>query len=116
MSAETLRRAASLMRERAEAADKDTFSRSPWSATIFDDGRAWLKPAHIAMHGYPNTAEHIASWPPAVALAVADWLEEVAAWMVEGVGLLPATNIGDAWIGMRQQARAVARAYLGEPA
>ena len=78
MSAEILRRAASLMRERAEGADKDTFSRSPWSATIFDDGRAWLKPAHIAMHGYPNTAEHIASWHPAVALAVADWLWEMA--------------------------------------
>ena len=111
MSAEILRRAARLMRERAEAADKDTFSRSPWSATIFDDGRAWLKPAHISMHGYPNTAEHIASWHPAVALAAADWLEASAeAWEISDPNY--ATSLRAAAVGHRQ-ALVFARAYLG---
>jgi hypothetical protein len=40
----------------------------------------------------------------------------VAAWVDEGIGLLPETNIGDAWIETRQHALAVARAYLGDPA
>lgn len=50
---ETLRRAAALMRERAEAAS--------------------LPPG---IKG--GAARHVASWSPAVALAVADWLDNVA--------------------------------------
>jgi hypothetical protein len=49
-------------------------------------------------------AAHIASWHPAVALAVADWLDDCAR--------LPATTFhGQVFDG---RALAVARAYLGE--
>jgi hypothetical protein len=58
-------------------------------------------------------AEHIASWHPAVALAVADWLEQEAddldsdpeADTYEEHDLVPCI----------QRALAVARAYLGNP-
>ena len=57
---------------------------------------------------------HIASWHPAVALAVADWLDAVAeAWPISepDYGL----SVRAEAVGHRQ-ALAVARAYLGEPA
>lgn len=73
MSADLLRRAASLMRERAEAATYVYAEHTPkagqpvpWfdatDAYCFDD----------------NDGPHIMAWSPAVALAVADWLESVA--------------------------------------
>ena len=102
MSAELLRRAASLMRERAEGAERDYYSRGPWTATVFDDGRAWVGPARLPMHGYPNTAEHIASWHPAAARAVADWLDHEAETF---------EYVGDTF---GAPAFRVARAYLGE--
>lgn len=107
---ETLRRAAALMRERAEAATPH----QRWVAWAGDTAVRVNDRSHTDFRApTPAHAEHVASWHPAVALKVADWLEEVAAWMDEGVGLLPATNIGDVWIGMRQHALALARAYLG---
>jgi hypothetical protein len=88
MSAEVLREAAALMRERAEAATE-----GPWSTYVdpHDD------PIVVDQYGlgvqsavtydvvcysgqvYSRDAEHIASWHPAAALAVADWLEATAA-------------------------------------
>lgn len=77
MSAELLREAACLMRERAEAATP-----GPWEA--FGDHLVWPSekgPAAndpiLAMFGeaHDESATHIASWHPAVAIAVADWLE-----------------------------------------
>jgi hypothetical protein len=85
MSAETLRRAAALMRERAEDAVLAT-GEGAWRVV----GVGWVDP-----HGSTYTvkrgiqtgvcealaeeqAEHIASWHPAVALAVADWLDSAA--------------------------------------
>ena len=124
MSAEILRRAASLMRERAEAA-----SPSPWEPSHRPDmdwlsksllvdssdhepGSAVMKgDRHVMASVWPHraaaaSAEHIASWHPAVALAVADWLD----WVTEAVDglLLPF----DAPLYVR--ALAVARAYLGD--
>ena len=107
MSAETLRRAASLMRERAEGATP-----GPW--TCYGDHLVWPSeqgPAAndpiLAMVGeaHEDSAEHIASWHPAVALAVADWLDQ-AAIHVDGGSLLHHP--------MSARAEVVARAYLGE--
>ena len=62
--------------------------------------------------GTPSTpdgadAEHIASWHPAVALAVARWLEDES--------YAPETDLGDGITtgGPRMEALAVATAYLG---
>ncbi len=91
MSAEVLRRAASLMRERAEAARNSIPEVCP----------EWHSTEALMAHGKTQgDAEHIASWHPDVALAVADWLDDEAEWMeagssVQGPGL------------------ALARAYLG---
>jgi hypothetical protein len=71
---ETLRTAARLMRERAEAATP-----GPWSSFFgrvrLDDGRDLFLTTTAG--GYADAA-HIASWHPAVALAVADWLDIAA--------------------------------------
>ena len=108
MSAETLRRAASLMRERAEEATE-----GPW--TTWADPKPGIDKAAVETawtRGDPDDggslvtdwcdlpdAEHIASWHPAVALAVADWLDATAARIEE-----------------IHEALTVARAYLGESA
>lgn len=121
MSAETLRRAASLMRERAEAATP-----GPWSFTdsevvddVWDAGLVVVdgdRTAIAALHdewyepedGEPacvDDAAHIASWHPAVALAVADWLD------------MSAASYEHSWTGSHafvQHALTVARAYLGD--
>jgi hypothetical protein len=87
VSAEILREAAALMRERATHPD---ISASPWAASphgdVHDGGYLWVCDSQSG-----ETAEHIASWHPAVALAVADMLEDTS----------------------RRKALAVARAYLG---
>lgn len=74
MSADVLRQAAALMRERASHPDMST---SPWFASphgdVHDDGSLWVCDSQSG-----ETAEHIASWHPSVALAVADSLEQHA--------------------------------------
>ena len=57
-------------------------------------------------------------WGADVLLAVADLLEEVAAWEDEGLGHVPGielTNYPDAVRDILAHALAVARAYLREP-
>lgn len=87
MTAETLRRAAALMRERAEAAKARTADHlrpngGPWVSrphharrdchTVQTEGEMYLG------HYVPEAVgPHIASWHPAVALAVADLLDAV---------------------------------------
>jgi hypothetical protein len=119
--AATIRRAATLMRERAEAA-----TRGPWEAEESDD--CWqlfgavtphthpLQLIKAPKHGtpyaeyWPHAADsaHIASWHPLVALIVADWLDAAtrAAELTEASG---------AWLHPESHAFKVARAYLGEP-
>ena len=104
MSASALRRAAELMRERAEAATPG--------------GPRWETAPHAAPHLrfiFPadsdssitaapvDDAEHIASWHPAVALAVADLLDLAATHQVAFTPVV------------RPHLLAVAHAYLGEP-
>jgi hypothetical protein len=125
MTAEVLREAAALMRERAEAATP-----GPWSAADEhgllgpDASPAWcvsnMRPGFESMSptegyigdvaetslGFPeqrdqHNAEHIASWHPAVALAVADWLDDEA-------------FMHDNGRPMSSAALATATAYLGE--
>lgn len=89
MSAETLRRAASLMRERAEAVPEQ----APVKADVMG---VWLNSRY-----YLTTT-------PAVALAVADWLD--------GVAEIEDRNEREmGWSPLEiSDALAVARAYLGE--
>jgi len=125
-NAETLRKAASLMRERAEAA-----TAGPWSTyadetdhIVFDQYGIGVQSdaSHdvVCYSGqvYSRDAAHIASWHPAVALAVADWLEVVATRYESMLdtfapgsraGAVTAAENVTGW----SEALAVARAYLG---
>lgn len=110
MSAETLRKAARLMRERAEATTPD----ADWT-----EGHYWI--ADYDMYGNPvqteiggmggaGDAAHYSSWHPAVALAVADWLDLMAAdyapyW---------AEPYAAPFVPVIEKAYQIARTYLGE--
>lgn len=111
MSAETLRRAAALMRERAESA-----SGSPWQHVAIEDEDGAADSYVISLTGFTSIgedvgeamavgdAEHIASWHPAVALAVAGLLEFAA----------PFGNQPQPYSPTVEHAMTIARAYLGE--
>jgi hypothetical protein len=100
------------MREKAQAAPQ-----TPWSTQTFPSSMSGIhlvSERHMIVADGMNIAEaeesaigHIASWHPAVALAVADLLDRVA-WMVKLDGEL-AGRVGV------DETLAVARAYLGEP-
>jgi hypothetical protein len=94
--AEELREAARLMRERARAATPGR-----WHAKCSDGAyQDWYVVSSLGL-GQVTTglhddggdivlverdradAEHIASWSPPVALAVADWLDDYAGWLEE---------------------------------
>lgn len=120
MSAEVLRQAAALMRERAEAATTGPWrvgaegsegSRvNPRTGDKREDSR-WIASVNGRVQPEDGrNAQHIASWHPVVALAVADWLEQQA----ERHDAL----IADGGRGLRPdgQAFVVARAYLGSDA
>jgi len=114
--AEELRAAAKLMRERAEAA-----TAGPWTAWVMgSEGYLVLRAGGTVRErgrnrvgrfglkdwdGDKADAEYVASMHPLVALAVADWLDIEAGILEKG---LPDPGAG--WA----EARAVARAYLGE--
>lgn len=106
MSADLLRRAATLMRERAEAATSE-----PWTpqfgVVVSNPGpnAKYVADCYDEPGGSVADAAHIASWHPAVALMVADLLH-MAADHMEGRG-----NPCDSCV---DQAATVARAYLGE--
>lgn len=105
MSAQELREAAALMRSRATHPD---MSASPWEASphgdVHDDGRLWVCDSQNG-----ETAEHIASWHPAVALKVAAALDSTAA-------ILDESHEGPLDMVMRAIAEPLvelARTYLG---
>lgn len=111
MSAVVLRRAASLMRERATAATNVTGA-SDWFAEtrgMHFAGEFGIRSSggFVAGDTSEEEAEHIASWHPAVALAVADWLDDLAYRIVLSRQLRHEDE--------ERAALAVARAYLGEP-
>lgn len=112
MSAERLREAAALMRERATAARAGRWGRT--ESTLDPLGMHvvanWKHgPVGVAIcsgalpEGNEANAEHIASWHPAVALALADWLD------FEADCFRPGSVRSD-------KALAVANAYLGDGA
>lgn len=107
MSTERLRHAAALMRERAEAAQSGAWEVSREDRGLMPEWGIYSTDAghDFALVEDEDSAAHIASWHPAVALAVADWLEATAARMD--------LKHNHGWRGSRQ-ALAVARAYLGE--
>jgi len=109
MSADTLRRAAALMRERAEAAVQPVDSPG-W---IIDRKDRYARPnevyrgptgaGDVATAESAKTAEHIASWHPAVAQRAAETLEQHA-------------DLHDNYDCTHEPCAALdlARAYLGE--
>ncbi len=109
--AEVIRRAAALMRERVrelaplpwQADGRDVLATQDYEA---DEAHGWLpdwgRAFNVAVCARQDEAEHIASWSPPAALAVADWLEVIAD--SKPLGFAPGFD----------QALKVARAYLGE--
>lgn len=135
MSGESLRAAAALMRERAQAENsrgwyKVDFNegdgapfRPLWGVSndVYfnppaDEDEPWLA---VEIHtGTEATATHIASWHPAVALAVADWLDEVSRFF-DGMAVTNyyKTEPNDLLTHpLVRPALAVAAAYLGTDA
>lgn len=101
MSADLLRQAAALMRERAEA--------TVYVLSVEGTPVPWHSEGSLALDFDPDDAGHIAGMSPAVALAVADWLEYVAR------GIEVAQQYGGYVPHADDHALAVARAYLQEP-
>lgn len=117
MSAETLRRAAELIRARAEAATGDIwgwrhFGDDPESMcrVVYYPPRPSVDWRVIADDIWgPDDAAHIASWHPAVALAVAEWLDIMA----EDYAPYWAEPYAAPFVPVIERAYRVARAYLG---
>lgn len=113
MSAERLREAAALMRSRAEGA-----SPGPWSEYGYpvetvsgEGGESTVRDPDgfdvaLLTSDQFDDCSHIASWHPAVALAVADVLDLAAQWVEDHPGSWPPAN---------KAALVVANAYLGQP-
>jgi hypothetical protein len=81
VTAELLREAAALMRSRAEAAAPGPWYANPGGYVETDpfmEGEGFNMVADAGGVGQVGHAAYIASWHPAVALAVADWLDETA--------------------------------------
>lgn len=114
--ADVIHRAAALMRERVaelpplpwKAEGRDVLATQDYEA---DEARGWLpdwgRAYNVAVCPRQDEAEHVASWSPPVALAVAEWLGAAAATAeraeAEGASIHPDSH-----------ALKVARAYLGE--
>lgn len=131
MSADLLRRAAALMRERAEKV-----TTGPWEfrprrgfqsmndspATIgFVDTAGYFVMLREGTWATECDMGYIASWHPAVALAVADWLDTAGADIWAHGPLCECGTGCDAcddslWEPHARDAITVARAYLGESA
>lgn len=104
---ELLRRAAALMRREAENAQ---YAPGRWAVDVAGPlaSTAWLGPSHDALTATVRQAAHVHSFGnPAVALAVADWLDTcVGIWAGDAQHMMKvATTHG---------ALEVALAYLGE--
>jgi hypothetical protein len=115
--AETLRAAATLMRERATAATPgpwrpvaglwktETFAAVIGPKGVAENAETWLMATGRGAVSQEADADHAASWHPGVALAVADWLGIEAAALERG---LPDKS------GTKHAALRIARAFLGE--
>ena len=109
--AETIRRAARLMRERAEAATCLGMSVSPWrTGEPYDCGcceEVTDATGSLIAKVDDRQSGHVASWHPLAALAVAGWLESF-----NGTVWGPSVRHSPEY----EYALKVARAYLGEAA
>lgn len=120
--AETLRRAAALMRERAEAA-----SPGPWSC----DGKSGIDDLHFGHVGLPvlrgphgpnsygpslADTQHMAGMDPPVALALAAWLEYEAERFFNAYDASPSVRYIAITPREHNLAMDIANAYLGEDA
>lgn len=88
--AAVLRRAAGLILERAEAAS--LLTPGPWGVEVEGQPPApWVKSSNgkVIAAAYRVDADHIASWHPLAALAVAAWLEATATRAASEVEWLP---------------------------
>lgn len=128
--AETIRRAAKLMRERAEKATQGPwlgvmgkFTDAEWPCVIAADGdvkdaATWLLGGGNGSANREANADHAGSWHPLVAAAVADWLDAEAIHYDE-LAAGPYGDAGAAFVagdfgGDMDPALRVARTYLGE--
>lgn len=110
----TLRRAAAQMRQQAEGA-----AAGPYRTYPLRDPRPQMdiglgtddETGHLAdfVSWEQRTAEHLASWPPAVALSVAALLDHTASLIEDNAGRFEGTQSS-------VMAALIARAYLGESA
>lgn len=124
MTAEVLREAAALMRERAGLVFSEARSLDPWKVTeaeggnqserrtlgtfgLIHDGRSEVAIVRGFSGERDPVSAHIASWHPAVALSVADWLDYTASYVPTGKR---------GWTDAMTHALAVATAYLGTTA
>jgi hypothetical protein len=111
VSADLLRRAAKLMRDRAGATREPDQDAVRWYGLDGDDEDVDALTYALVDQFRTSTAradaEHIASWHPAVALAVAYWLDGYATEIDERPLHAPDCRAC-------RPAVAVARAYLGE--
>jgi hypothetical protein len=73
MSSDRLRQAAQKIRETA-------------ATTKFSTSEVWAVGARATLPVGAYVIDHIALWSPPVALAVAEWLDDVAADAAEGIG------------------------------
>jgi hypothetical protein len=124
VTAELLREAAALMRSRAEAAAPGPWYANPGGYVETDpfmEGEGFNMVADAGGVGQVGHAAYIASWHPAVALAVADWLDETARRHDDILDTFaPGSKAGAATAAENtfgiKQALAVAVAYLGREA
>ena len=129
MSADTLRRAAALLRERADAATPGPWSAADEYGLIPEADPAWcisqMRPGYQSMsptEGYVGDvaevwcerkdacpdADYIATMHPGVGLALADWLD-LMAWQHETFG----QNMSGFLLDHSKRAEDVARLILG---
>lgn len=118
MSAETLRRAAALMRARAEKASPGRYGfTSKWTTPTTMLTRITQAGRAVAEARGPGDSlydlHHLSYWHPAVALAVADWLDAQADDLDSFVDGQEGW-VTDKWKAANTAALAVAAAYLGE--
>lgn len=128
VSAGLLREAAALMRERAMAA-KASDGAEAWEAipAINPEDNGWIVAHAPSMADYDTTtaraeydyegevSQHIASWHPVVALAVADWLDSQAD-LYDDWSNPDSVYMPDLHAPSHDAAIRTARAYLGRDA
>jgi hypothetical protein len=125
--AETLRKAAALMRDRANAAEPGPWTVDTWQGLGGTWAAVMVPLRHPAAPGAKRgltamaklgtqdagTAGHIASWDPPMALLVADLLDDSAAYY-EGLSANEAAFVAAALGGDVDPGLKLARLFIGE--